>query len=198
MATTRISHTRVRALHLIAAAVLGCMVISGAQAISPPVKNNYITLTPPAVAGDFAGLPNVPAGAIQALSLSFGASCIPSTAGSGPVCSRASIGAPNIIKATDGASPKLFLGLVSGTTYPTATFQFWEAPTSGVNFTKTYTIILTRAFVQSFTTEASQGDGFPTESVAFGFETVMIQDNVYGSVSCYNTVTGTSSSASTC
>jgi type VI protein secretion system component Hcp len=188
----RPSCVRVGVFHLATGVIFGCLTFGAAQATtSPPVQDTYITLNLPGVVGDFTTVPNAPANSIQVLSLSTGASCFGT-----PTCSP-SVSNLSLTKAADSASPKLFLALVTNLTYATATFNFWQAPTTGTNYTKTFTIYLTQAKLTSFQDGASEGV-IPAESVSLNFTTIAFQDNVSGSVECYNVSTKATAAALTC
>jgi type VI protein secretion system component Hcp len=101
------------------------------------------------------------------------------------------------MKAADSASPKLFLALVTNVVYPTALINFWETPTTGANYTKTFTIYLTQAKLTSFQ-DSSAKSGSPAESVSLSFNSIAFQDNVSGSVECYNVTTKATAAATTC
>lgn len=193
----RPSRARVGAIHLAASVIFGCATLGAAQAAtSPPIKDTYITLALPGVVGDFTGVPNAPANSIQVLSLSTGA--VAQCAQQGPPNCTASVQSVSIVKAADSASPKLFQTLVTGVSYATAVFNFWDAPAPGTtNYTKTFTVYLTHATLVSFSVGASEGGG-PAESVSFNFATIAFQDNVSGSVACYNVSTKTTANALTC
>jgi len=167
-----------------------------AQAVtSPPVKDNNITLSLPGIVGSFTGVPNAPPNSIEAFSLTFGASCSFNIASN--TCSAANVSSLNIAKVVDGASPLLFLALVRHTLFPTATVQFWERPVTGTNYVNTYTITLTEAIAVSIQNNVAEGSS-PLENVSFAFRTIVLHDNVYGSVSCYNVATNTSTTTGSC
>lgn len=142
----------------------------------------------PGVVGDFTTVPNAPSNSIQVLSMSTGAEC------AGTTCEVENL---TFLKSPDGASPKLFLALITGTPYATAAFNFWEAPTSGVNYTKTYTVYLTQAKLTSSQISAAEAAA-PAESVSLSFTTIAFQDNLSGGVSCYNVSTKATSGSLTC
>lgn len=180
--------------HFAAAVVIGCGTLDVAQATptSPTVKDTYITLALPGVVGDFTGIvPNAPPTSIQVLSLSLGASC------AGLTTCTPSVSNLSLMKAADSASPKLFLALLTNVVYPTALINFWQAPTSGVNYLKTFTIYLTQAKLTSFQNSAGEG-GSPAESVSLSFATIALQDNVSLVTECYNVNTQATSSTLTC
>jgi type VI protein secretion system component Hcp len=142
------------------------------------------------VVGDFNGVPNAPANSIQVLSLATGASC--------PVSScTPSLSDVSLLKAADSASPKLFQALVTNTVYATATILFWQAPTSGTSYTKTFTIYLTQAKLDAFQISGGEG-GTPSESLSLSYATIAFQDNTSGSVACYNASSKTTTNALTC
>jgi len=179
------------------AAVLSaaCMTSVPAQAATQPVvKDNAITLSVPGLVGNSTTVPNGPVNAIEVLAMSLGGSNTP--------VSQHGSGIPNIsfvsvAKATDAASPKLFLDMVQGALLGTITFQFWERPTSGTAWTKTYTIILANAYIVTTSISAAEGGG-PAENLSFAFQAITFQDNVSGTVSCYNVSTNTASNGPTC
>ena len=104
----------------------------------------------------------------------------------------------SITKQVDSASPALFLALLTGPTfYPTAIFSFWQTPATGTNYTKTFTIYLTQASLSSIQNSASEGGG-PAENLSLRFQTIAVQDNLSGTVSCYNVTTKVSSRSLTC
>ena len=189
------SDTRLRVAQLAAFAIFICTTLVSAEAAAPPVKDTYVTLTLPGVIGNFTTIPNAPANAIEVYSISAGASC-PSFGTT--TCTTPNIAAISLAKAVDDASPKLFLALATGVTYTNAVINFWLAPTSGTNYTKTYTIYLTKANLQSVQISGSEG-GSPLESLSLGFATIAFQDNLNGAVGCYNVSTKASSgTAITC
>jgi type VI protein secretion system component Hcp len=175
-----------------AALIFGCAGIAAASAATaPPITNTYITLTLPGVVGDFTKVPNAPANAIQVLAMSLGASCAAPANG----CNVQDI---SITKQVDSASPALFLALLTGPTiYATAIFNFWQTPATGTNYIKTFTIYLTQASLSSVQNGASEGGG-PTENLSLRFNTIAVQDNLSGTVGCYNVTTKASSHSLTC
>jgi type VI protein secretion system component Hcp len=183
---------RVGVTQLAVAAIFTFTTINTAEAIQPPVKDTYITLSLPGVVGDFAGVPNAPSNSIQVLALSFGASC-PGLPGS--ACTNPSLSDVSITKLVDDASPALFLATVKSTTYATAVLYFWQAPTSGTAYTKTYTVYLTQAAIDSLQQGGGEG-GSPSESVSLRFTSISLFDNVSGAVACYNVSTKASSTSS--
>jgi type VI secretion system Hcp family effector len=187
-----VSLCRVRIYRRAAALIFGCAGIAAASAATaPPITDTFITLTLPGVVGDFTKVPNAPANAIQVLAMSVGASCAAPAAS----CNVQDI---SIIKQVDSASPALFLALLTGPTiYATAIFNFWQTPATGTNYTKTFTIYLTQASLSSVQNSASEGGG-PTESLSLRFQTIAVQDNLSGSVGCYNVTTKASSHSLTC
>jgi type VI protein secretion system component Hcp len=187
------SGAHVRIAKIAAAAIISCTAFAAAQAASaPPVKDTFITLSLPGVIGNFTQVPNAPANAIEVLALSAGASCF---AAPGSACTNPNIASLSLSKVTDDASPKLFLALVTGVTYATATINFWQAPTSGTSYTKTYTIVMTQASLQSDQVAGGEG-GSPSESLSLGFVSIGFQDNLNGGIGCYNVSTKASSSTS--
>jgi type VI secretion system Hcp family effector len=180
---------RVGVFHLAAAVIFGCTTLGVAQAAGV-VLDTYITLSLPGVVGNFTTVPNAPSNSIQVLALSTGASCV------GTSC-RANVSDLNITKQADSASPKLFLAVVTNVVYPTALINFWQTPATGTNYTKTFTIYLTQAKLTSFQNSASEGSG-PAESLSLSFTTIAFQDNVTGSVACYNVSTMATAAALTC
>lgn len=189
------SGPRVRIAQIAVVAILSCTAFAAAQAASaPPVKDTYITLSLPGVIGNFTTVPNAPANAIEVQALSVGASCVSNP---GTTCTNPNVSSLNLNKAVDDASPKLFLAVVTGVTYATATINFWQAPTSGTSYTKTYTILLTQASLQSEQSGGGEG-GTPSESLSLAFTSIAFQDNVSGAIGCYNVITKASSSSLTC
>ncbi len=189
------SGPRVRIAQIAVVAILSCTAFAAAQAASaPPVKDTYITLSLPGVIGNFTTVPNAPANAIEVQALSVGASCVSNP---GTTCTNPNVSSLNLNKAVDDASPKLFLAVVTGVTYATATINFWQAPTSGTSYTKTYTIFLTQASLQSDQSAGGEG-GTPSESLSLAFTSIAFQDNVSGAIGCYNVITKASSSSLTC
>jgi type VI protein secretion system component Hcp len=190
---SRSSCLRVGVFHLAAAVVIGCGTLGAAQAAttSPPVRDTYITLALPGVVGDFTTVPNAPPTSIQVLSLSLGASC------AGVNTCTPSVSNLSLLKAADSASPKLFLALVTNVVYPTALINFWQTPTTGTNYSKTFTIYLTQAKITTFQDGASEGGG-PSESISLSFTTMALQDNVSGVTECYNVSSQATSNTLTC
>lgn len=188
-----VSLSRVCIYRRAAAVIFGCAWIAAASAATaPPITDTYITLALPGVVGNFTKVPNAPANAIEVLGMSAGASC----AAPGNGCNVQDI---SIIKQVDSASPALFLALLTGPTlYATAIFNFWQAPATGTNYTKTFTIYLTQASLSSLQNSASEGGGGATESLSFRYQSIAFQDNLSGSVGCYNVVTKVTSHSLTC
>ena len=188
-----VSFYRVRIYRRAAALIFGCAGIAAASAATaPPITNTYITLALPGVVGDFTAVPNAPANAIQVLAMSLGASC----AAPAVSCNVQDI---SIMKQVDSASPALFLALLTGPTiYATAIFNFWQTPATGTNYTKTFTIYLTQASLSSVQNSASEGGSGPTESLSLRFQTIAVQDNLSGTVGCYNVTTKAASRSLTC
>jgi type VI secretion system Hcp family effector len=184
---------RARIYSRAAALIFGCAGIAAASAATaPPITNTYITLTLPGVVGDFTKVPNAPPNAIQVLAMSTGASC----AAPGNGCNVQDI---SISKQVDSASPALFLALLTGPTfYPTAVFNFWQTPVTGTSYTKTFTIYLTQASLSSVQNSASEGGGGPIENLSFRYQTIAFQDNLSGTVGCYNVTTKVASHSLTC
>lgn len=77
-------------------------------------------------------------------------------------------------------------------------FNFWQTPATGTNYTKTFTIYLTQASLSSVQNSASEGGAGPTESLSLRFQTIAVQDNLSGTVGCYNVTTKASSHSLTC
>jgi type VI protein secretion system component Hcp len=120
--------------------------------------------------GDIGGSSPVEAGAIDVWSFSFGVSSENFKASAvKPTCSSF-----NVMLPVGPESGDLFLGVMLGTTYPTATFKSWKKGASGLY--KAFELTFTNVTLTSLQQSGSAGGGpDPTQSLSLNGASVVLK-----------------------
>jgi type VI secretion system secreted protein Hcp len=116
-------------------------------------------------------------GTIEISSFSWGVSNVSATAsGAGAGTGKVKVSSVTITKQVDSTSPLLFAACVKGTHYATVTLAVRKAGGSpGLAAGDSMQIVLSNAFVSSYSMSGGGGDEVPTESITLNFTKVQMQ-----------------------